>query len=106
MGARVVRQPLRGYGAALQAAIEAARGRIIIMGDSDDSYDWSAIDGFVRMIREGQDLVVGNRFKGASTPAPCRRSIATLGTQCSRSSHGWSPSGNRRLPLRDESLLS
>ncbi len=64
MGARVVRQPLRGYGAALQAAIEAARGRIIIMGDSDDSYDWSDIGAFVQMIQGGHDLVVGNRFRG------------------------------------------
>lgn len=63
-GARVVVQNQRGYGAALAKGISAARGRIIVMGDADDSYDWSAIGDFVRRIEEGHDLVMGNRFQG------------------------------------------
>ena len=68
LGARVVSQPVKGYGAALQAGIEASRGRIIIMGDADDSYDWGAIEPFVRKVEEGWDLVMGNRFRGGILP--------------------------------------
>lgn len=64
LGARVVPVPRRGYGAALIAGIEAAEGRYVIMGDSDDSYDFSRLDGFVAALRGGADLVMGNRFKG------------------------------------------
>jgi glycosyltransferase involved in cell wall biosynthesis len=67
-GARVVHQPVKGYGAALRAGIEASRGRIVVMGDADDSYDWSAIAPFVRKIEDGYDLVVGNRFQGGIQP--------------------------------------
>jgi len=67
-GARVVTEPVKGYGAALRAGIEAARGRVIVMGDSDDSYDWSAIAPFVTKIDEGYDLVIGNRFMGGIAP--------------------------------------
>lgn len=68
LGARVVHQPVRGYGAALRRGIEESRGRIIVMADADDSYDWSAIGPFVRKIEEGYDLVVGNRFQGGILP--------------------------------------
>ncbi|WP_198672378.1 glycosyltransferase family 2 protein [Pseudogemmobacter bohemicus] len=64
LGARVVPVPVRGYGAALGAGIQAAKGRFVIMGDSDDSYDFSRLDGFVERLRAGADLVMGNRFKG------------------------------------------
>lgn len=47
LGARVVHQPLRGYGAALQAGFAAARGDIVVMGDADDSYDWSAMGSLI-----------------------------------------------------------
>ncbi len=67
-GARVVLQPVKGYGAALRKGIEASRGRVIVMADADDSYDWSAIGPFVRKIDEGYDLVVGNRFQGGILP--------------------------------------
>lgn len=67
-GARVVPEPVKGYGAALRTGIESARGRIIVMGDGDDSYDWAAIAPFVRRIQEGYDLVIGNRFKGGILP--------------------------------------
>lgn len=64
LGARVVHVAERGYGAALRAGIVAARGRFIVMGDSDDSYDFSALGPFVEQLRAGHDLVVGNRFRG------------------------------------------
>jgi glycosyltransferase involved in cell wall biosynthesis len=67
-GAVVVDVPVRGYGAALFAACHAANGRFIIMGDSDDSYDFSNLMGFVTSLREGFDLVMGNRFKGGIKP--------------------------------------
>jgi glycosyltransferase involved in cell wall biosynthesis len=67
-GARVVDVPARGYGAALIAGIEAAQGRYVIMGDSDDSYDFGALDAFVEALRAGHQLVVGNRFRGGIAP--------------------------------------
>ncbi|WP_375254068.1 glycosyltransferase family 2 protein [Yoonia sp.] len=64
LGARVVDVPVKGYGAALGAGIAAAKGTYVIMGDSDDSYDFSNLDPFVEELRKGADLVMGNRFKG------------------------------------------
>jgi glycosyltransferase involved in cell wall biosynthesis len=67
-GARVVPVASKGYGNALRAGIEAARGRFVIMGDSDDSYDFSDLDPFVCKLREGHQLVMGNRFRGQIKP--------------------------------------
>lgn len=67
-GARVVPVEQRGYGAALLAGIESARGRFVIMGDADDSYDFSDLSAFVRELRAGADLVMGNRFAGGIEP--------------------------------------
>jgi glycosyltransferase involved in cell wall biosynthesis len=64
LGARVVPVSIRGYGAALRGAIAAAHGRYCIVGDSDGSYDFEHLDNFVQKLREGYDLVMGNRFKG------------------------------------------
>lgn len=63
-GAQVIRVEERGYGAALRAGFGAARGRFVIMGDADDSYDFSALMPFVEELRRGSDLVMGNRFRG------------------------------------------
>lgn len=63
-GARVVDIPRKGYGSALMGAIQAAKGKYVIMGDSDDSYDFSNLNAYVEKLREGYDLVMGNRFKG------------------------------------------
>lgn len=68
LGARVVDVKRRGYGAALKGGIEAARGRIIVMADADDSYDWSSMGVFIDKVRSGFDLVMGNRFKGGIRP--------------------------------------
>ncbi len=64
LGARVVPVAVRGYGNALRGGIEAAVGTFVIMGDSDDSYDFGALDAFVEQLRTGWDLVLGNRFSG------------------------------------------
>ena len=68
LGARVVPVPAKGYGSALLGGITAARGRFIIMGDADDSYDFSALDPFVEQLRAGGELVMGNRFAGGIKP--------------------------------------
>lgn len=68
MGARLVSAQAKGYGSALMAGISAARGRFIIMGDADDSYDFSELRPFVEKLRSGYDLVMGNRFKGGIAP--------------------------------------
>src|SRR5687767_16016627 len=67
-GARVVQVDERGYGAAISAGISAARGRYVIMGDADASYDFSRLDGFVEKLRAGCKLVMGNRFAGGIAP--------------------------------------
>lgn len=64
LGARVVDVKEKGYGSALMGGIRAAKGEFIIMGDSDDSYDFLNLMPFVSKLREGYDLVMGNRFKG------------------------------------------
>jgi hypothetical protein len=63
-GARVITVPERGYGAALLAGTENARGRYVIMADADDSYDLGELGPFVNALREGHDVVMGNRFRG------------------------------------------
>ncbi len=68
LGARVVTIPHRGYGAALFYGAMSAKGQWIIMGDSDDSYDFSCLDAFVAKLTEGYDLVMGNRFLGGIAP--------------------------------------
>ena len=67
-GARVVRVEERGYGSALRAGIAAARGPFIVMGDADDSYDFSEVPKFAEMLRQGYDVVMGNRFHGEIKP--------------------------------------
>lgn len=68
LGARVVPVEARGYGAALIGGIRAARGKYIIMGDADDSYDFENLEPFVEKLRGGADLVMGNRFAGGIAP--------------------------------------
>ncbi|OKH24875.1 dolichol-P-glucose synthetase [Hydrococcus rivularis NIES-593] len=68
MGARVVHVEQKGYGSALRGGIAAANGKYIIMGDADDSYDFTQLDPFLEQLRAGHDLVMGNRFKGGIKP--------------------------------------
>lgn len=70
-GARVSICKNRGYGNALINGTNNARGKYCIMGDSDGSYDFSNLDEFISKVREGYDLVVGNRFAGGIKKMPC-----------------------------------
>ncbi len=67
-GARVVRHSLKGYGNALRRGFDEARGRYILMGDADDSYDFTDLGRFVERLRGGAELVMGNRIKGTILP--------------------------------------
>jgi glycosyltransferase involved in cell wall biosynthesis len=68
LGARVVNVSEKGYGSALMGGINSARGRYIIMADADDSYDFENLNPFVEKLREGFELVMGNRFRGGIKP--------------------------------------
>lgn len=69
LGARVIHVAEKGYGSALLGGIKAARGKYIIMGDADDSYDFTNLGPFLEQLRAGYDLVMGNRFKGGIEPS-------------------------------------
>ena len=76
LGAKIITVSQRGYGSALQAGIRAACGTFIIMGDSDDSYDFESLDAFLEKLQDGYDLVIGNRYAGgirASAMPPSHR---------------------------------
>jgi len=68
LGARVIPVKERGYGSALMGGIAAANGKYVIMGDADDSYDFGHIPRFLQELRTGDDLVMGNRFRGGILP--------------------------------------
>jgi glycosyltransferase involved in cell wall biosynthesis len=68
LGASVVHEPKKGYGAAITAAANAARGQYLVIADADDSYDWSTLGRFVAKLQEGNDFVMGNRFAGTIHP--------------------------------------
>lgn len=64
MGVRVVKEENKGYGSALIKGTQSAKGKYVIMGDSDDSYNFEELDDFISKLNEGYDLVIGNRFSG------------------------------------------
>ena len=68
LGVRVVDVSRKGYGSALIGGIDAAQGKYVVMGDADASYDFGAIEPFIAKLREGYDLVMGNRFLGGIEP--------------------------------------
>ena len=68
VGARVISVEEKGYGSAIRGGIEEAWGKYVIIGDADDSYDFSNLEPFVKKLREGFDLVMGNRFRGGIAP--------------------------------------
>jgi Glycosyl transferase family 2 len=78
-GARVISVPQRGYGSALMGGIRAARGRYVVMGDADDSYDLTGLMPFLDRLRTGADLVMGNRFRGGIAPGAMPRLHRYLG---------------------------
>ena len=67
-GARVVTAPVRGYGAAFLAGLEAARGEFLVLGDADDTYDFGTVPEFVASLKAGNDVVLGSRFRGRILP--------------------------------------
>jgi glycosyltransferase involved in cell wall biosynthesis len=67
-GARVVAAPVRGYGAAYLAGLEAARGTYLVLGDADDTYDFGVVPEFVAALKAGNDVVLGSRFRGRILP--------------------------------------
>jgi glycosyltransferase involved in cell wall biosynthesis len=97
LGALVVHQPVKGYGAAISAAAGAARGQYLIMADADDSYDWGDLDVFIDALEGGADLVMGNRFAGgieAGAMPPLHRYLGNpVLSTIARSLH--------RSPIRD-----
>lgn len=78
-GARVVHQPLRGYGHAYMHGFDSARGQYILMADSDNTYDFNELPRFVDLLRGGHDLVMGNRFAGRILPGAMPWSHRYLG---------------------------
>ena len=97
LGARVVHQPIRGYGAAICAAAGAARGRYLIMADADDSYDWSQLDDFIDALENGAELVMGNRFAGGIEPGAMPPLHRYLGNPVLSAVARWA----HRSPIRD-----
>ncbi len=97
LGARVVPVSERGYGAAILGGIAAARGKYIIMGDADDSYDFTALDPFVEKLREGYELVMGNRFAGGIAPGAMPPLHRVLGNPVL----SWVGRVFFKLPIRD-----
>ena len=67
-GARVIAAPVRGYGAAYLAGLEAARGEYLVLGDADDTYDFGTVPEFVASLKAGNDVVLGSRFRGRILP--------------------------------------
>jgi hypothetical protein len=97
LGARVVHQPVKGYGAAITAAAGAARGKYLIMADADDSYDWSQLDDFIDALEDGADLVMGNRFAGGIEPGAMPPLHRYLGNPVLSAVARWL----HRSPIRD-----
>jgi len=97
LGARVVHQPIKGYGAAISAAAGSARGKYLIMADADDSYDWSALDNFIDALEDGAELVMGNRFAGGIEPGAMPPLHRYLGNPVLSAVARWA----HRSPIRD-----
>ena len=97
LGARVVHQPVKGYGAAISAAVGAAQGKYLIMADADDSYDWSQLDAFIDSLEDGAELVMGNRFAGGIEPGAMPPLHRYLGNPVLSAVARWA----HRSPIRD-----
>ncbi len=79
-GARVIHEARRGYGSALLRGIAESRSRYVVMGDGDDTYDYSNLDAFMHALDDGADIVVGNRYKGGIVPGAMTWSHRYIGT--------------------------
>ena len=109
-GARLIRVPAKGYGNALRGGIDASRGRYIIMGDADGSYGFTDIMKFVERLREGHDLVVGNRFRGGIKPGAMPALHRYFGVPAlsflGRAVHGFPPCSDFHCGLRGLSRVA
>jgi hypothetical protein len=76
----VVREARRGYGSALLRGIAASSSRYVIMGDADDTYDYTNLDPFIEALEDGADIAVGNRYKGGIAPGAMTWSHRHIGT--------------------------
>jgi glycosyltransferase involved in cell wall biosynthesis len=103
-GARLVRIEAKGYGRALRGGIDDARGRYVIMGDADDSYDFTNLMPFIEHLREGYSLVIGNRFRGGIKPGAMPFSHRYFGVPVlsflGRALYGWPPCRDLHCGLR------
>jgi hypothetical protein len=97
LGARVIHQSVKGYGAAISAAAAAAKGKYLIMADADDSYDWSELDAFIDALEDGAELVMGNRFAGGIEPGAMPPLHQYLGNPVLSTIARWA----HRSPIRD-----
>lgn len=97
LGARVIVQPIKGYGAAITAAASASQGKFLIMADADDSYDWSHIAPFIDALEDGAELVMGNRFAGGIEPGAMPALHRYLGNPVLSAAARWL----HRSPIRD-----
>ena len=97
LGARVVHQPIKGYGAAICAAVGSARGKYLIMADADDSYDWNQLDDFIDTLEDGAELVMGNRFAGGIEPGAMPPLHRYFGNPVLSAVARWA----HRSPIRD-----
>ena len=79
-GARVIQEPRRGYGAALRRGFQEAHGEWLVMGDCDDTYDFTRLDELMEPLTRGYDMVVGNRFRGMMEPGAMTWSHRYIGT--------------------------
>ena len=103
MNARVIRVKKKGYGSALMTGIAAARGKYVIMRDSDDSYDFINLTPFIEKLRQGYDLVMGNRFQGGIGPGampPLHRYLGNPVLTAIGRLLFWSPCGDFHCGLR------
>lgn len=80
LGARIVHISKRGYGNALRYGTMEAKGKYVIIGDSDESYDFMHIGNFLKKLREGFDLVIGNRYKGKIEKGAMKLTHRYIGT--------------------------
>lgn len=79
-GARVVFEPVRGYGSALRRGFAEARGEWLVMGDADDTYAFGELDALIKPLEDGTDMAVGNRFAGGIEPGAMTWSHRYIGT--------------------------
>jgi len=109
-GARLIRVAASGYGNALRGGIDAARGTYIIMGDADGSYNFADIMRFLEPLREGYDLVVGNRFRGGIKPGAMPALHRYFGVPVlsffGRALHGFPPCRDFHCGLRGLSRVA